>query len=351
MKIVLTGGGTGGHIIPNLSLLPYLKKHFDKIYYIGTNGIEKEILQDYKEIEFHEIPAYKVNRKNFLSNLKLPFLLLNSVIKTNKILKEISPDIVFSKGGYVSVPVCLSAFFKKIPIISHESDLTLGKANKLIYKLSTAFCTTFEKTSEGLSKAIYTGSPIRQQLLLGDKEKGKSITKLTSPLPYLLVTGGSTGAVAINQAIYEILPQLTKKFNVIHLVGKGKGKKINYPNYCQMEFCNQIEHLFALSDIVVSRAGSNAIYELLYLNKPMLLIPLPKGTSRGDQVENAKYFEQKKYAKVLYQENLTPKTLLNSIEQLYKEKEKQHTLGFNQNGAKKIVEVIYAVTTKQKTFK
>ncbi len=347
--IILTGGGTGGHVFPNVSLLPELKKHFSKIYYLGTNGIEKEIISKYKEVKFIEINAYKFNRTHKLKNLFLPFKVLSSVTKISKIIKKIKPDIVFSKGGFVSVPVCISAKLNKIPIVSHESDLSLGKANKLIYKLSTTLCTTFEKTAQNLKKAVYTGAPIRKELNFGSVKKGKEIIDFKNNLPTIMVTGGSTGAKKLNEAIFSALPILTEKYNVIHLVGKNKGKKINCKNYFQLEFTNEIQNLFALATVVVSRAGSGAIYELLHLKKPMLLVPLPKGNSRGDQEENAKYFKEKNYAEVLEEKDLTTKTLIQKIDFLYQNKEKYLTLIQSEDtssGSKKIVEQILLALKK-----
>lgn len=345
MKIVLTGGGTGGHVIPNLSLIPELKKHFDKVYYLGGNGIEKELVQKNPDIKFVEIPTCKTNKSCKLCNITFPFKLLSCVHKIKKILKKIKPDIVFSKGGYVSLPVCIASYLLKIPVVSHESDMTMGKANKVIYKLSSKMCTTFEKTSENLKKAVCTGSPIRENLDKGQKEIGLKMTGLKDDLPFVLVTGGSTGAEKLNEVVFSSLKTLTKKYNIIHLVGKNKGKKINSPHYFQMEFCSNIEHLFATADVVVSRAGSNAICELLYLKKPMLLIPLPKSkSSRGDQVDNAKYFEEKGLACVLYQEDLSPATLEKNIDQLFAHKTKISNI--YSNGNKNIVNVILNVIKK-----
>ena len=342
MKIVLTGGGTGGHVIPNLSLLPELKKHFDEIYYLGGDGIEKELVKNYPDIKFVEIPTCKRNKSCKICNLALPFKLLSCVHKIKKVLKKINPDVVFSKGGYVSLPVCVASYLLKIPVVSHESDMTMGKANKVIYKLSSKMCTTFEKTSENLDKAVCTGSPIRESLGKGQKEIGLKMTGLKDDLPFVLVTGGSTGAEKLNEAVFSSLPTLTKKYNIIHLVGKNKGRKINSPHYFQMEFCSNIEHLFSTADVIVSRAGSNAICELLYLKKPMLLIPLPKSkSSRGDQVDNAKYFEEKGLARVLYQENLSPATLEKNIDYLFSHKTKISNI--YSNGNKNIVNVILNV--------
>ena len=321
--IVLTGGGTGGHVIPHLSILPYIKKEFDNIYYIGSqNGIEKEIISRQTDIKYFEIPTVKFVRKLTPKNLLIPFKLLNSIKKTKKILKRLNPDAIFSKGGFVSVPVAIAGKSLKIPIISHESDLSFGLANKIIYKYCNKMCTTFEKTTQNKKKCIHTGAPIRQKLFNGNKENGYKLTNINKFRPTILFVGGSTGATTLNNIIYKTLPQLLKKYNVIHIVGKNKGNKnIIYKNYAQLEFVENIEDIFVISDIIVSRAGSNAIYEFLALKKPMLLIPLPKEQSRGDQIENAEYFASFNIAKVLKQENLTQTTLIKEINNLFNNKE------------------------------
>ena len=344
-KIVLTGGGTGGHVIPHLSILEDIKKSFDKICYIGSqNGIEKEIISKEKDIEYFSIPTVKFIRKLTYKNLLIPFKLISSINKTKKILEEIRPNIIFSKGGFVSVPVVIAAKKLHIPIISHESDLTMGLANKIIYKYCDKMCTTFEKTSKNKKKCVYTGSPIRETLFNGNTEKGYELTKFKEKKPTILFVGGSTGAKTLNEIAYKTLPILTKKYNIIHIVGKNKkNESISYNNYKQFEFVENIEDIFAISDIVVSRSGSNAIYEFLALKKPMLLIPLPKEQSRGDQIENANYFKELNIAKVLEQKELTTNTLIKEIETLFKNKEKyisnMEKIKF-ENGNKKIIEVI-----------
>lgn len=321
--IILTGGGTGGHVIPHIALLPLIKKDFNKIVYIGTNGIEKEIISKQQDIVFETITATKLKRDCLLKNLTIPFKMMSSIIQAKKILKKYKPDIIFSKGGFVSIPVCIAGKLLKIPIVSHESDLTIGLANKIIYKTCNTFCTSFKKTSQNLNKAVYTGTPIRKEILNGNKEKAYSLTNVDKLRPTILVMGGSTGALKLNEKLYESLPKLLKEFNVIHIVGKNKGDKTKiYPNYCQLEYCHNIQDIFAISDFVISRAGSNAIFEFLALKKPMILIPLPKTASRGDQIYNANYFEQKGFSKTILQENLTSELLLKEISYLKENKEK-----------------------------
>ena len=349
--ILLTGGGTGGHVIPHLSLIPHLQKHFDRIYYIGSHsGIEKEIMKN-ERVEYFAISAPKLRRDAKLSSLLIPFKLIKSINLAKRILKKTKPNVVFSKGGFVSVPVCIAAKLLKIPIISHESDLTMGLANKVIYKLCSIFCTSFPNTKK-LKKAIYTGSPIRQSLFTGNKTEALKIANITKELPTILVMGGSTGALNLNKALYEILPHLTKKFNIIHIVGKNKGDKTKvFKNYTQIEYCQNIQDLFCISDFIVSRAGSNAIFEFLALQKPMLLIPLPKNASRGDQIDNANYFESLGLCKTLLEENLTPKTFEENINYIISHKNEYISNMKNSqlllNGAQNILKEILTLANKK----
>lgn len=320
--IVLTGGGTGGHIIPHLSLIPLIKKDFKNIVYIGTkNGLEFDIMSKKQGINFKSISAVKLQRDKKLENLLLPFKLVSSICQAKKILKEIKPSIILSKGGFVSVPVCIAGKLLKIPVVSHESDLSIGLANKIIYKTCSSFCTSFEDTSKNLKKAVFTGSPIRPELFLGNKQIAYNKTKVSQNKPTILIIGGSTGALTLNNKIYEALPELLKTYNVIHIVGKNKGDKSKtFKDYCQLEYCQNIQDILAITDIVISRAGSNAIFEFLALKKPMILIPLPKNASRGDQIENALYFENKGFSKTILQENLTKEFLLKAIKEIEKNK-------------------------------
>lgn len=342
-KIILTGGGTGGHILPHLSLKNDLKKSFETIIYIGTNeGLEKEIITRESDIIFESISAFKLDRSKIFSNFLLPFKVFGSINQAKKLLKKHKPDVIFSKGGFVSVPVCIAGRMLKIPVVSHESDLTMGLANKIIYCFCNTFCTTFEKTSKNLKKGVFTGSPIRKEILNGSKEKGYNLTGVDPTRPTLLVMGGSTGALKLNEALYSALPTLLKTFNIVHIVGKNKGDKTKvYKNYCQIEYCYNIEDIFAICDMVISRAGSNAIYEFLTLSKPMLLVPLPKDASRGDQIDNAKYFEELGYSKTLLQEDITTGKLIKEIEYVFKNKDSYISKMKNASNLKNGTENIY----------
>lgn len=318
-KIVFTGGGTAGHVMPNLAIINDLQNKA-KIYYIGSNGLEKDIIKKNK-IEYHEITSTKLKRNLSFSNLLIPFKLIKAIKQSKKILKKIKPDAIFSKGGYVALPVVFAGKSLKIPIICHESDMTLGLANKLCKNKCKYICTSFEKTSLGLKNGVYTGSPLRKELFNGKKENAKKLFKNYKPRPTILIIGGSLGSKIINENIIKILPKLMD-YNIIHLVGKNNLTNVKFDNYIQLEFHSNIEDLFSLSDLVISRAGSNSINEILALNKPNILIPLSKKASRGDQILNANYFKEKGYSKVILEENLNETTLLNSIKEILKNKEK-----------------------------
>ncbi len=318
-NIVFTGGGTAGHIMPNLAIIDRLKEY--NIYYLGSTGMEKEILKKYPHIQFVEIPSAKFVRSITLKNLKLPFTLIKSIHVCKKILKEIQPSIIFSKGGYVSVPVAIAGAQMHIPILTHESDMSIGLANKIIAKVSKHILCSFEKTSEKYGKnSIYTGSPIRTQIYKGNGNKIINQLHIINNKPIILIIGGSLGATPINKAIRNNLDKLVKQYNIIHITGKNNidNTLLKYKNYYQIEFCNNIEDYFDASDIVISRAGSNTINELLAIKKPMLLIPLPKGNSRGDQILNAQYFQESGFCNLLYQEDISEQNLLNKIDETIK---------------------------------
>ena len=317
--IVLTGGGTAGHVTPHLVLIPRLEKIFDKVAYLGSNGVEKELISRFNEVDYFTINSVKLVRGKILSNLFLPFKLLKAKSQALKILKTIKPSVIFSKGGYVSVPVVLAAKKLKIPVICHESDLSVGLANKIGARTAKVVFTTFKKTAQTIGeKAKFSGSPIDEAAFKTSPALIKEKLKIKTDLPILLITGGSLGSQVINNSIFEALDELTQNFYVIHVVGKNNVKKIANKNYLQIEFAKNMPELIKISDVVVSRAGSNTIFELAFCLKPMLLIPLPKGASRGDQVENAEYFASHKIANVLYQENLDKNSLINEINKTFK---------------------------------
>ena len=320
--IILTGGGTAGHIMPNIALLPELEKHFKKIYYLGAkDSMEQRILKDYKNVEFIEIPTTKLIRKLTLKNLLVPFKLVKAISKTKKIIKKLNPDVIFCKGGFVSVPVAIAGKKLDIPVISHESDLSMGLANKIILKFANTFCTTFEDTAKISKKCIATGTPIREQIFNGNKCKVlKEFTNFNKNKPFVLFFGGSLGSKNINTLIEENIDKLLEKYNILHITGKNNANKLKKWGYFQKEFASNIEDYFNLADIVVCRGGANSIFEILALNKPMLIIPLSKAESRGDQIENAEYFKRHKFASVLREENMNIGSLTTKLDYILNNK-------------------------------
>lgn len=320
--IVLTGGGTAGHVTPNIALIPRLKELGYRISYIGSyNGIEKKLIEEL-QIPYYGISSGKLRRYFDLKNFTDPFRVLKGFGQAKKLLKDLKPDVVFSKGGFVTVPVVIAAKKCKIPAIIHESDMTPGLANKLCLSSASKICCNFPETVNNLpaDKAVLTGTPIRRELLNGNKEVGRKFCGFTDDKPVLMVIGGSLGAASVNENIRKILPELLKEFQVVHLCGKGKTddslKSTN--GYVQFEYIQEeLPDLFALADIVISRAGANAICELSALKKPNLLIPLSAKASRGDQILNARSFERQGFSMVMEEEEITPDSLLNSIHKLY----------------------------------
>ena len=326
-KIVLTGGGSAGHVTPNIALIPALKKAGYEIYYIGSyNGIEKKLIEDYN-IPYFGIATGKLRRYFDPKNFSDPFRVLKGFTEAVKLLKRIKPDVVFSKGGFVSVPVVRAAGALKIPYLVHESDMTPGLANKLSMSGAKKICCNFPETMRLLpaDKAVLTGTPIREELGLGDKEVGKELCGFEDDKPVLMVIGGSLGAQSVNETVRYALPRLLPYFNVVHICGKEKmdNLKLSVPGYKQFEYVkNELKDIFAMADIVVSRAGANSICELLALKKPNILIPLSTKSSRGDQMLNARSFEQQGFSLVIDNDDLDEDILVETIEDLYKNREK-----------------------------
>lgn len=350
-KIVLTGGGTAGHVNPNLALIPLLKAHGLEISYIGSErGIEKELVGK-TALPFFGISCGKLRRYFSWENFSDVFRILKGYSQSKKILRKIRPDILFSKGGYVSVPVVFAATKLKIPVVIHESDYTPGLANRLCIPKAERVCVCFDAACQHIpqEKCIKTGAPVRPELFLGKREKGLRFLGFSGEKPVLLIMGGSLGALAINQAVDEVLDQLLDQFDIAHIRGAEKlnpalkGKK----GYAQFEYIGkELADLFAAADLMLSRSGANAIFEILALGIPSLLIPLPLEASRGDQILNARYFEEKGYSLVLQQGNITPQVLLDKIQQLWREapklKEKMRHSKM-QNGAENVAQVIFEV--------
>lgn len=320
--IVLTGGGTAGHVTPNIALLPRLSDLGYQISYIGSlDGIERKLIEELN-IPYYGIESGKLRRYFDWKNFSDPFRVLKGYGQARKLLKKLKPDLVFSKGGFVTVPVVIAAKHQHIPAVIHESDMTPGLANRLAIPAAVKVCCNFPETVEHLpaEKAVLTGSPIRQELLRGDAQKAREFCRFSPHKPVILVMGGSLGAASVNENIRRILPSLLPDFQVIHLCGKGKldSSLKQTDGYVQFEYIkDELADLFALADLIISRAGANAICEILALQKPNLLIPLPARASRGDQILNARSFERQKFSLVLEEDNITEKTLLSTIRELY----------------------------------
>ena len=325
-RIALTGGGTAGHITPNLALIPELKKRgFDIIYIGSNNGMEKEIIEK-KGIPFFGITADKLRRYVDIKNFLMPANVIKGIREAIKVLKENKVDVIFSKGGFVSVPVVIAAARLRIPVISHEADFTMGLANKIATPFSKKVCCNFEETSKMIGKkGVFTGCPIRKELLSGDRKKGLNFLGFKNDKPILFVTGGSLGSKYINDLIRNNLSEILKDMNIVHSCGKGKlDKNINIEGYKQYELLTtELPDIFAASDFIISRAGANVIFEILALKKPNLLIPLSTKASRGDQILNANSFMKKNYSLVLLEEDqdANPTLFFKKLNELKKRKE------------------------------
>ncbi|MCI8529044.1 MAG: undecaprenyldiphospho-muramoylpentapeptide beta-N-acetylglucosaminyltransferase [Lachnospiraceae bacterium] len=321
-KIILTGGGSAGHVTPNIALLPSLKEAGYDVAYVGSyDGIEKKLISDF-DIPYVGISTGKFRRYLDLKNFTDPFRVIKGYGEAKKFLKSFQPDVIFSKGGFVSVPVVRAASSLKIPCIIHESDMTPGLANKMCIPVAQKVCCNFPETLKQLphSKAILTGSPIRSELAQGNKLAGLTMCGFSANAPVIMVIGGSLGAANVNKAVRDALPKLLTDFQVVHLCGKDKidNLLLNTAGYKQFEYVKaELKDLFAMADLVISRAGANAICELLALKKPNILIPLPASSSRGDQILNARSFEAQGFSMVIQEDDLTTEMLVDKVHELY----------------------------------
>lgn len=336
-KIIFTGGGTLGHCMPNLYLLDSLKD-IESVY-IGGNGIEKEIATKYAK-KYYTIPTVKFHRGKILKNLKIPFVLIKAIGESKKILKQEKPDLIFSKGGYVSLPVCLSAKQLRIPIVAHESDFSFGLANKIILRLCDTMCVNFKNLESKNKKCVHTGAIFDKSYYTTIKNKDG--LNLDESKKTILVVCGSQGSVKINENFSKIVKNLLPKYNIIHLTGKGNKYK-SFDNYNAMEMCQNMPNLYNIADMVIGRSGAGVTAECYFKKLPMLLIPLENKSSRGDQVLNAKYYQDLGVAKVLREDELTPVMLLDKINSLMDEFEKikeQYKKLPNENGLEKTLNII-----------
>ncbi|MFT5874964.1 MAG: UDP-N-acetylglucosamine--N-acetylmuramyl-(pentapeptide) pyrophosphoryl-undecaprenol N-acetylglucosamine transferase [Clostridium sp.] len=349
-KIIMTGGGSAGHVTPNLALIPKLKMLDYEIEYIGTKeGIERKIIEG-ENIKYFSISSGKLRRYFDFKNFTDPLKVIKGIFEAKKIIKMQKPDIVFSKGGFVSVPVVLAAYLNKVPVIAHECDITPGLANKVAAPFCTKVCVTFPEALDKIKKGkgVVTGNPIRRELLEGSKIKASEICGFKDKKPVLLIIGGSLGSKIINEAIRTNLEKLILKYNIIHICGNGNFDKAlqNKSGYKQFEYTkDELPHLLAGADIVVSRAGANVIFELLALRKPNLLVPLSASASRGDQILNARSFEKSGYSMVIQDEELTPENLEMKIKELYDDRYK-YVKNMNSSNTEKSIDLIVELIEK-----
>ena len=327
MKIMLTGGGTAGHVVPNIALMPELKTNGFEIGYIGSKaGMEKELVER-EGIPYYGISSGKLRRYVSLKNLTDGFRVLRGVAQARKILKKTKPDVVFSKGGFVTVPVVFAASMLNIPVVIHESDFSIGLANRLSIPRASKVCCVFPETLKQIpaAKGILTGTPIRKEILSGSRIHGARIANFPEQKPVILVMGGSLGSAIINNAVREALDALLADFNIIHGCGKGHvdAGLNNRPGYLQFEYISQnLGDYYALADLVVCRAGANSISEFLALAKPNVLVPLSKKASRGDQILNAASFEKQGFSVVIEEEELSRQVLIEKIHHTYENRGK-----------------------------
>jgi UDP-N-acetylglucosamine--N-acetylmuramyl-(pentapeptide) pyrophosphoryl-undecaprenol N-acetylglucosamine transferase len=323
-RILLTGGGTAGHVTPNIALIQKLREHNFEIHYVGTcHGIEHELINR-ENIPFHFVSAGKLRRYFDLKNITDVFRIGLGFLQSVFLIFRLHPDVVFSKGGFVSCPVVWAAWLFGKPVVIHESDITPGLANRLSIPFARKICFSFPETAGFLTtdKGVHTGIPIRHSLFEGSAEEGRKVCGFEDNKPVIMIIGGSLGSQVVNAAIRESLSTLLHEFNICHICGKGN-KVEDQKGYSQFEYVNtELAHFFAMADIVVSRSGATTLFELLALRKPALLIPLASNASRGDQILNAQSFERQGFSHVLSQENLTSETLITALSAAFNDRKK-----------------------------
>jgi len=352
--IVFTGGGSAGHVTPNIALMNKLRQQGWDIRYIGSaTGIEKDIIER-EGVPFYPISSGKLRRYFDIKNFKDPFKVLKGVYESYRLLRRLKPAIVFSKGGFVSVPVVLGSRLNHIPVIIHESDMTPGLANKISIPMATKVCVTFPESLRHVQedKAVLTGLPIREGIFSGRAMKGYQLCDFHSQKPVVMVMGGSLGSQVINQAVREQLDRLLSQFQIIHICGKGNISQdlLNKRGYKQFEYiADELPDMMAMADLVISRAGATSIYEFLALEKPMLLIPLSLQASRGDQILNAKSFQKAGYADVLPEEELTADALLGRLETLYAKRDVYKQAMTSRNETNAVSAIIKLIETHSST--
>jgi UDP-N-acetylglucosamine--N-acetylmuramyl-(pentapeptide) pyrophosphoryl-undecaprenol N-acetylglucosamine transferase len=343
LTILFTGGGSSGHVTPNLAVIKQLRTLPNiKIIYVGSSqGIEKKLIKQLN-IPYYTVTTGKLRRYFSIKNFFTPIQVMIGIVQSILLCRKVKPNVVFSKGGFVAFPVVLGAWCNRIPVIAHESDITPGLANRLSFPFIHTICLTFLESLDFFSnkvKCIVTGMPIRADLLHGDRKRGLQWCRFNEDKPVLLVFGGGLGSAMLNRSIHRLLPRILPYFQVVHVCGNNKieTQDQSYTDYRQFEYIHdELADVFAMSDLVISRAGATAIFELLALNKPHILLPLSQRVSRGDQLDNATYFAQQG-SMVLYPDDFSDERLLAFILQAFKQLEKSKS---------KIIHLNYARSTQ-----
>jgi UDP-N-acetylglucosamine--N-acetylmuramyl-(pentapeptide) pyrophosphoryl-undecaprenol N-acetylglucosamine transferase len=328
VDIVFTGGGTAGHVTPNIALFPDLQKKGYALAYIGqANSIEAGLISS-ENIPFYAISAGKLRRYFDFKNLTDLLKILLGFIQALSHLIRLKPRLVFSKGGFVSTPVVWAAWLCRIPVIIHESDISPGLANKLSLPFATKIAYSFPETKQYLpeNKRVHTGLAIRDSLSKGSAEQGLSLCGFSSDKPSIVIIGGSQGSRTLNTIVRSNLTSLIPEYNICHLCGAGEVDEalINLPGYQQFEYLNQeLPDVFKMASLIISRAGATSLFEFLALKKPSLLIPLPLGASRGDQILNARSFEKQGLATTVEETELVenPGKLVQLIKECFSKSE------------------------------
>ncbi|WP_072729922.1 undecaprenyldiphospho-muramoylpentapeptide beta-N-acetylglucosaminyltransferase [Paenibacillus sp. NAIST15-1] len=353
-RILFTGGGTTGHVAVNLALIPKFINRGWEVRYIGSrHGIEAELIVGLDGVEYCKIATGKLRRYWDWNNVKDPFRVLKGTWQAYQYIRTYQPEVVFSKGGFVTVPVVIGAWLNRVPVIIHESDLTPGLANRMALPFATKVCVTFPETIEHVKqrKSIYVGAVVRSELLLGSRSRGLNACGFTRTKPVLLFMGGSQGSKRLNERIRSSLPKLLQQYQIIHLCGKGNiDPSITYRGYRQYEYMKEeLGDALAAADLVISRAGSNAIFEYLKLQIPMLLIPLSMKASRGDQIQNARSFQSAGYCHVLLEEEMEGSAFIEAIHSAYANKEvmREKMRHYRQDDAiEQLLDVIHSVAER-----
>lgn len=347
-RIVFTGGGTAGHVTPNLALIPHFLKTGWDVHYIGTEqGIEKGLIAPVNGVTYHAVHSGKLRRYFDVKNFTDPFRVVQGAFEANSLMGKLKPNVLFSKGGFVSVPAVYGAWLHRVPAVLHESDMTPGLANRITIPFAKVLCTTFPETAKAIGqKAVYTGTPLRAALFAGSRAKGLSFLGFDGQKPVLTMMGGSSGAASVNQALREALPALLSRFDIAHICGKGNADRSldGQKGYRQLEYVSdELPDVLAATDLMLSRAGANALSEILALKKPALLVPYPLGASRGDQIVNAASFEKRGFSRVLRQEDMDASSLERELVGLWHERAryvKAMEAEPLQDGTKKVIELI-----------